>query len=200
MAKELMFPYSNTSPVEADSERCAECGELRPKAQLIAFSDIYVCAQCKPTAVAKITRGQPVGNVWRAGKLLVVARKGSIPLRCVLCNQPAPDHFVNRVYFWRTPIRLGDIATSIPLCSTHNRHRLNRIAICVGIVIATSLFPIYVTSSTGLYLFTFALLVSVFGTFFASRLLPAARRTRTHAFIRSAGEAFLANLPKWPKT
>lgn len=83
--------------------RCAECGEAFPTSELMAFSEFHVCPECKPVAVAKLARGEPVGNIWRDGRKLVIPRNGLLPDRCVRCNQPAEGYRVNTTYTWRHP-------------------------------------------------------------------------------------------------
>jgi hypothetical protein len=84
-------------------ERCAECRQLFQKTEMMQFSDFYVCPKCKPLAVAKISRGEAVGSIWRFGTRLVVLRDGELPDRCVHCNQPAYGYRLKKTFRWQHP-------------------------------------------------------------------------------------------------
>lgn len=63
-------------------------------------SDIFA----PPKAV--LTRIDQVGGVFAAGKLVRMERDGSLPDRCVACNQPADGHRLSRTAYWtRATIR-----------------------------------------------------------------------------------------------
>jgi hypothetical protein len=184
-----------------DSERCVECGQLFPQSELLSFPGFPVCSGCKRLAVSKIASGDPVGNVWRHGSLLVIARNGVLPRRCVVCNQPAPECTEKQATLWRRPFGVSVFRTFIPLCSVHRRKRIIRVFIWGACAIGTTGILILTRSpssyATILFIALFPMLVLII--LMASVVLLTVRSTETHAFLKGAGEPFLAELPTWPK-
>ncbi|HET6409860.1 MAG TPA: hypothetical protein VFG14_18365, partial [Chthoniobacteraceae bacterium] len=121
------------------------------------FSGFYVCAACKPRAVAKIARGEPVGWIWRDRMRLVTLRNGLFPDRCVRCNEPALGVGVKRNFYWHHPafyllllippfslllyVLVAVIVRKrsksfVPLCEVHKWRRLRVLLICAGVFVA----------------------------------------------------------------
>jgi len=93
--------------------RCVECFRDFPASEVIRLGEMPVCAECKPAAVAKLTSGKPLGSFWRKGRLLVVVRgeeKFDLPARCVHCNTPAEEYWIDREFStlgkWKIPLGL----------------------------------------------------------------------------------------------
>jgi uncharacterized RDD family membrane protein YckC len=58
---------STTAPLAA-THQCAECGNLFPESEMIAFENAWVCAACKPVFVQKLKEGvAPAGTLRYAG-------------------------------------------------------------------------------------------------------------------------------------
>jgi hypothetical protein len=187
------------------------------------FSGFFVCPGCKPLAVAKISRGEPVGTIWRDRNRLVVVRDGAFPDRCIRCNGAAHGSGVKRTYYWHHPalylvfiflllyvlvavlVRKRSKAY-IPLCERHRKRRTMGILICCAVFIAgfIGLFGAFgmLNSSDWAIGIIFASLTVILGSAIAAavvaRLLQPIRITETHAFYTGAGAAFLDGLPRWP--
>jgi hypothetical protein len=188
------------------------------------FSGFYVCSGCKPLAVGKISRGEPVGTIWRDRKRLVVVRDGAFPDRCIRCNGAANGSGVRRTYYWHHPAIyllvfifillyvLVAVATRkrskayIPLCERHRKRRTMGILICSAVFIAglIGLFGAFSMLNAGDWVIgiIFASLTAILGSMIAAavvtRLLQPIRITETHAIYTGAGAAFLNGLPNWP--
>jgi hypothetical protein len=46
-----------------DPQRCAECGEVFARENLIHLQGVYVCSRCKPVFLQKLAEGAAVGRV-----------------------------------------------------------------------------------------------------------------------------------------
>jgi uncharacterized membrane protein len=212
----------------------------------MVFSGFFICGVCKPLAVAKIARGEPVGCIWRDGKKVVIPRNSPLPDRCVFCNQPANGYRVNRTYRWQHPAILSPLLlllflpftekalnnapvalvlaaaiavavvvavvvisfifsrwskTAIPLCPRHRKRRVISIAAALsGVAVAIAIFSSGISKLSPLFVFALILApASLMALIIANRLIAPTRITRTHVFLNGASEAFLAELPRWPK-
>lgn len=209
------------------TERCAECGKLMPPSELMPFSGFFVCPSCKPLAVSKISRGDPVGTIWREGGRLVMLRNGPFPERCVRCNEPAVGRGVKRTYYWHHPaiyltlfippvpvlvyiivalIARKDSTVYVPLCSRHRKRRLIGILTCVGTFIGGILGCVgSIVALKGDVALTVGLgsaavmLGSVIAGAIISPILGPCRMDEIYVFFKGAGSPFLEKLPPWPR-
>jgi hypothetical protein len=92
------------TPPPLETGKCAECGVTRQAADLIPFADCFVCADCKPDAVRKVTTGLPIGTMWRKGRQLIAIRGVAFPNRCVKCNCAVYDKRLVRNVSWHHPL------------------------------------------------------------------------------------------------
>ena len=189
------------------------------------FSGFYICPGCKPLAVGKISRGEAVGTIWRDGKRLVVICNGAFPDRCIHCNDAAHGFGVKRTYSWHHPsiyiliflmpllyIVVAIIVSKrfkahVPLCERHRKRRAMGILICTAVLVAglgcffRGAAVLMSGDSNGnwiVYASIFVIFCDVIAAVRVTGLLLQMRVTKTHAFFRGAGAAFLESLPKWP--
>ena len=62
---------------------------------------------CKPLYVQKLREGAPIGSFaggWRSGKRLVTTHDGSLPKRCIKCNEPTDSPQLKRKLSWHSPV------------------------------------------------------------------------------------------------
>jgi hypothetical protein len=193
---------------------------------MMAFSGFFVCPSCKPLAVNKISRGDPVGTIWRDRKRLVMLRNGPFPDRCVRCNQPATEPGVKRTFYWHHPavylalfvplsILLYIIIAMVvrkkstvfvPLCPQHRKRRFMGLWICAGLFIfgvAGCIGSIAALNGDAAMAVGFACVAVVLGSVIAaaviSPILTARRMDEIYAHFTGAGPSFLAELPAWPR-
>lgn len=193
----------------------------------MSFSGIFICATCKPLAVAKISRGDAIGTAWRKGKLLVVGREGSLPIRCFRCNSGDDVTKIKRRLYWHPPLVYVLIVAPllfilvglftrrtqvvhVPICGEHKKRRMRQqlyagglAIIGLGISIAAAFTATAPSAnSQGITVAMVGLgmllvLVAIIWGVVASRMVYPSRITRTHAFLGGAGSDFLAQLPTW---
>jgi hypothetical protein len=58
---------------------------------------------------AKLEKDTELSTVWRQGSLVRIDREGSLPPRCVVCNQPCAGKGISRKLYWAS--RAWTIAT-----------------------------------------------------------------------------------------
>jgi hypothetical protein len=69
------------------------------------FTGFYVCPDCKPEAVRKLSAGLPVGSLWKNGTTLVALRDVTFPNRCVKCNAPMDsERMYSQTLNWHHPL------------------------------------------------------------------------------------------------
>jgi len=105
------------------------------------FAGFHVCPGCKPEAVRKLAIGEPIGKLWRNGRLLVAVRDVTFPGRCAICNAPvASGSFRTIKFFWLHP-RWGLLLLATPVyglglfaflvaVAFENREGVMRVALC----------------------------------------------------------------------
>lgn len=209
-----------TPPALPEMERCAECSQTIPKSELMSFSGFYVCAQCKPMAVAKLARGEAIGEMWRKKKLLVMRKTALFPDRCVRCNEPAEGTRVKRTFYWHHPalylmiilpglliyvivamIVRKRVIMQVPLCPSHrDRRRKGMFGALILFVLSVVLIVVAINSQSGAIggIGGAAMLASMIWGVVASRLLYPHRIDETHVFLQGTGSAFREVLPEWP--
>ena len=87
---------------------CVECGRTFPPGEVIKLNNSWVCAQCKPVFLQRLSEGAaPSGvGIWRQGRRLVTRSETPFPDRCVKCNAPANGFRLKRVLYWAHPAYL----------------------------------------------------------------------------------------------
>lgn len=171
-------------------------------------------------AVAKLARGEAVGEMWRKGKQLVMRKTALFPDRCVRCNESADGTRVKRTYYWHHPalylmilfpglliyvivalIVRKSVTMQVPLCPNHRDRRrkgmfgaLTLFLVSIGLIAAAIYFQNGVVGLIG----GTAVLASMIWGGVAGRLLYPQRIDETHVFLQGSGSAFREVLPEWP--
>lgn len=159
------------------------------------------------------------GGTWRDGTVLVLSREaGSLPNRCVRCNQPADEPTKTRKVYWHNPwlylllfnlIIYAVVAAIVRkkalvapgLCSAHKRR--HRIGIAISWTLLLGSFAIMIVAGAtnnglgvagGMLILLVALLVSVSAT----RILRPKRIDAQYVRLKGCGSAFLDSMPQFP--
>lgn len=200
---------------------CVECGKTFPPGDLIQLNRSWVCAQCKPVFLQRLSEGGAMpstGGLWRMNKRLVTRSETVFPDRCTKCNAPANGFRLKRTLYWQHPayyflllcnllillivilIVRKKAILHIGLCEQHRKLRLQAIAICwigvlggVGALIAGVAFESWWTALVGLLLLLGgAIYGAVRGT-----TVTATKIDKEHVWIKGVHPDFLAELPEW---
>ncbi len=157
-------------------------------------------------------------DVWRDGKTLVMRHGGTLPHRCVKCNQPAEPLPKPVTVHWHHPaiyllllvnvliyILVGAFARkkarlTLALCEQHIRKRNRALlfgwgGVLFGIAalvlgLATDKVALIPTGIT-------VAVLSLLAGLIASRIVTARRIDKEMVRLRGCGEAFLATLPEY---
>jgi hypothetical protein len=188
----------NEPPQQA--ERCAECFRSLPVSELMNFSGLFVCAECKPVAVQKIAMGKPLGTAWRKGRLLVAVRNGDLPCRCVKCNCDTTGlPFLRRNLCWHTPWLPATVGVGV--CA---KHRRSRILALVGGLVSILGFPLCLPLIFSEPLWAMAGMVlsggGVVWSILAFSVVTLSKIEDSVVHLGGACRAYLAELPNWPET
>jgi len=157
-------------------------------------------------------------DVWRDGKILVMRHGGTLPHRCVKCNQPAEPLPKPVTIYWHHPaiyllilvnaliyIIVGVIARkkarlTLALCEHHRKKRSAAImtgwgGALLGVAAAGAGMAAGQTAliPIGIALGVLSLLVGVI----RSRVVSAKRIDKEMVRLRGCGESFLAALPEY---
>ena len=161
---------------------------------------------------------RPGDRVWREEKVLVLARDGDLPDRCVKCNDPADEPTKTRKVYWHHPgyyavllinVILYVIVALIArktadvnpgLCARHKQKR--KLGIWLGwggfIVGFIAMSAAFGNNQPGLGLLfliaTFALIIT---GMVMSRIVYAKRIDDRYVRLKGCGEPFLADLPEF---
>ena len=214
----VLFPSAKAPTISGD--RCAECGNVFPKSDMLAYENFFVCAGCKPLFFQKVQEGVPVGaaQVWRSGKFVVMGLKPELPDTCVKCNAPANGARLKRKLRWHHPAiyltlllniliyalvaalasKKADV--EIGLCPAHRTKRIRAIAIAwVLALLGLGGIPWGIGADnggialTGVLIFIAGLLWGVIG----GRVVYAKKIDKERAWMAGCGKAYLAMLPEW---
>jgi hypothetical protein len=147
------------------------------------------------------------GGYWREGKLAVLHPGGTLPARCIKCNERAVQPMKTRKLYWHHSawyllflvnaviyvvialIIRKKAEVTYGLCEHHqNRRRLFSAIGWIGFFVGFAL--IFVTPVLGLITTVSAIIAGVFG----SRLAYPSRITKEEVRLAGCGEAFLASL------
>jgi hypothetical protein len=203
-----------------------ECGKHFPKSELMAFADFHACAQCKPSVVAKIARGEPVGTIWRHGKQLVALVNTPLLDRCVKCNAPSEGNRLKRNFYWHHPalyflvifpglliyaivaiIVRKRSKTEVGLCSVHRKRRAIWILSCwaaffagvAGVIVGANALSGNAAAAVITSSIVVMLASIITGVVMARTVAPT-RITRTHVFLKGVHPDYLETLPTWTET
>ena len=169
--------------------------------EVMQFAEGAVCAECKPSAVAKLNAGLPLGWFWRKGRVLLVARTPEpkpFPLRCTVCNRPT--HASNGL---DVPVLnvIEEHEWKYYLCGEHRRKlrrkNLSFWSLLVGtIVMILCGFAMHILVllgiAAGLFLATFIVAVRS-----PRELRTLAVHARKYWRFQNCGRAFLEEFPEW---
>ena len=200
---------------------CVECGRAFPPGEVIKLNQSWVCAQCKPIFLQRLSEGAaPSGvGIWRLGRQLVTRSETPFPDRCVKCNAPANGFKLKRVLYWQHPayylllfcnllillivvlIVRKKAVLHVGLCEKHRAQRkwaliIGWVGVLGGLIL---LIGGAVWASGWLALVGVVLLLggAIYG---AARgtTVTAAKITKENVWIRGVHKDFLNQLPEWP--
>jgi len=201
---------------------CVECGRAFPADELVQLNRSWVCAQCKPTFLQRLTEGASLpyqGNLWRMGKRLVTISEAAFPDRCVKCNAPANGFRLKRVLYWQHPAYYLPLLCNllillivvlivrkkailhVGLCEKHRAKRKrgliigwSSVLIGVGLLICGA----GLSSGWAAFIGVIILLVGgITGAVLATIITPT-KITKENVWVTGVHQDFLAQLPEWP--
>jgi len=168
-----------------------------------------------------IAAASDVAGPWRKGRVLVMAKTGELPPRCVACNAPAIGRPLKRSLTWHPAwwyllllinllvylvvalIIRKTAVIRVGLCDRHRGRRRMWIALAWSLVLLAIVVPVVMSSAgwneplmfVGLIppLLLAAALIGIFG----ARVVYAKRIDDHHAWIGGVCPAYLAALPSW---
>lgn len=199
---------------------CVECGRTFPPGEVIKLNQSWVCAQCKPIFLQRLSEGAaPSGvGIWRLGRQLVTRSETPFPDRCVKCNAPANGFKLKRVLYWQHPayylfllcnllvllivilIVRKKAILHVGLCEQHRAHRKTALIIgWVGLLGGLIVLISGVVWQSGLAALLGALLLLGGGIYGAVRgtIITAAKIDKTNVWVKGVHQDFLAQLPEW---
>ena len=219
--REVAAPSAIPMQLAAETERCAECGKVFPKADMLVFEKLHVCGACKPLFFQKMQEGVAVGGarVWRSGKFVVMGLTPELPARCVKCNADTGDSRLKRKLRWHPPlVYLALLANliiyaiiasivskkldvNVGICALHRSKRVRNIAI--GWVLALAgigAIPWGISAENG-YLSVVGVVLFIVGLIWGvvgGRVVFAKKIDKDNAWMGGCGKDYLAALPEWP--
>jgi hypothetical protein len=191
----------------------------------MAFNGFYCCPQCKPSVVEKISRGEPVGTLWRHGNKLVALVNTPLLDRCVKCNASSEGYRLRRKLLWHHPaiylliftpfvgiLGYAIVAmivrkrskTHVGLCPAHRSKRINWLlgswiaffAAIAGLIVSGVNVDSKVAPA-GMIASGVVVLASIITLVVVSRTVLPTRITRTHVFLKGVHPDYLDSLPVW---
>jgi DNA-directed RNA polymerase subunit RPC12/RpoP len=203
---------------------CAECGRSFPPGELIPLNRSWVCAQCKPIFLQRMSEGADpsgaAGGLWRTAKQLVTQSGTPFPDRCVKCNAPVTGYRLKRVLYWQHPayyllilinllvclivvmIVRKKAILNVGVCETHRAVR--RRAIVIGWIGGLGGPALAIGGGIALQSWwpvLFGTLVFFAAIIYAAVKAPmvsAAKITGENVWLKGVHRDFLAGLPEWP--
>jgi len=181
---------------------CIECNQALSSDDLVYINHSWVCAQCKPILIQRLTEGValPGCSFWRLGKKLVARINAPFPDRCVKCNAPAHGFRLKRDFIFvlgahkRAIIHIG-------LCERHRaQHKLGVIIGWSSVGLGLILLFGGAAIGSGLIALSGMAVLIVFGMFAAvlSTTVTPTRITVEDILISGIHRDFLDELPEWP--
>ncbi len=201
---------------------CAECGRVFPLGEVIKLNNSWVCAQCKPIFLQRLSEGAaPSGvSLWRQGRRLVTRSETPFPDRCVKCNAPANGFRLKRILYWAHPAYLllllcnilillivylivrKKAVLNIGLCEQHQTRRKTGLIVgwtgtLVGIVllIGAAVIESGWMALTGVAVLLFSW---IYGGVRASTVAITKMNKENVVWVRGVHPDFLNQLPEWP--
>jgi len=208
----------------APSLVCAECGRTFPPGDLIQLNRSWICAECKPVFLQRMSEGAApsgaAGNMWRTGRQLITTSETPFPDRCVKCNAPANGFRLKRVLYWQHPayyllllcnllillivvlIVRKKAVLHVGLCTDHRAQR--RQALLIGWIgtlggLALAIIGGAAFNSGWLVLIGIVVLLGalIYGGV-KGPVISAAKVTKENVWVKGVHNDFLAELPEWP--
>jgi hypothetical protein len=211
-----------TSPLSSSSDptlrTCCECGGSVRVDESIVLNGFPVCSACKPTVLARMQSGQPVGDaaVWRNKRTVVMGTRAVMPDRCVKCNAPAHGERLERHLQWQPswcylliflfiiPYLIASVMLyktakfNIGLCVAHQRARWMTIG--AGWVLLIGGIAVMQTGYEWLLLVGPCAIVSgIIVAALGGRVIYALGISPVWIRFGGAGRPFLESLPEFPK-
>jgi hypothetical protein len=209
-------------PGAAPEAVCVECGRMFPQGEMVFLSQSWVCGPCKPMFLQRLKEGgapqTAVGSIWRFNKQMVLRSETPMPDRCVRCNAPANGFKLKRQLYWHPPLvyllvlinLLVYLAVALSirkkallhvgLCETHRTARKRAIigtwlSVLTGIamIIGGIAWNSVILGLLGVVLFLGGLIVGLY----KARIVSPTKINKEYAWVKGAGEPFLAELPEW---
>ena len=90
-------------PVQPNTHYCSQCSRSFDAQDMIQYTGLWICADCKPAFFQRLKEGGRSGGAWREGKLMVASKGAMLPDRCVKCNTPANGLKLTRKLYWHPP-------------------------------------------------------------------------------------------------
>lgn len=202
---------------------CAECGLAFPESEMIPFAGSWICAKCKPIFFQRVREGVPVASggadAWQSGDAIVTQHGGTLPARCVKCNDAVTSKPIPRTLYWHSDWILvlllvplvyvivffivhKRVRLSVPICEEHRRRQ--RVFIGVSwLLVATGLGVLL----PGIFFVSVALTIlgSVFclAAFFLAHskevmLISVKELNAQHVWVRGFCKEYRASLPEFP--
>jgi hypothetical protein len=205
------------------TQPCAECGRPFPLGDMIRLNQSWVCAECKPVFLQKMTEGvAPLASgIWRMDKKLVTVSETPFPDRCVKCNAPANGYRLKRNLSWHHPayfllllllcswliylivalIVRKKALLYIGLCDEHRAIRKRALIIGWSGLGAVVVGPILSGATDNPWPAIIGVFLGI-GCFFygaiKGRTLTATKIDKKNVWLKGAGPEFLAGFPDWP--
>jgi len=202
---------------------CVECGRTFPPGEVIQLNNSWVCAQCKPIFLQRLTEGvAPSGagtGIWRLGKQMVTRSETPFPDRCIKCNAPANGFRLKRTLYWQHPayyllllcnllillivvlIVRKKAVLHIGLCELHRSQRKVGLAVgWSGAIGGIALIVVAIVLQSGwMALAGVAALLfgCIYGGIKASTVAASKITKDQNVYVRGAKREFLDTLPEW---
>jgi len=181
---------------------CIECDQAFPSDELVYINHSWVCAQCKPILIQRLTEGValPGCSFWRLGKKLVARINALFPDRCVKCNAPANGFRLKRDFIFvlgahkRAIIHIG-------LCEKHRaQYKLGVIIGWSGVVLGLILLFGGAAIGSGMTALCGLAVLVILGMTAAvlSTTVTPTKITVEDISINGVHHDFLNELPEWP--
>jgi hypothetical protein len=170
-----------------------------------------------PLTALDVTPRAGAEGAWNQLGKLVTSREVALPDRCVKCNQPAAGRPLRRIMYWHSPwlyllcvsiwiylivalIVRKKANLTYGLCLEHGASRRKAIWTAWGVVAATVIAVAALAEMDLGALAAVATIVGLVALVVVVRLkvavLRPARIDATYAYVRGAGEPFIASLPR----
>jgi GYF domain 2 len=202
---------------------CAECGRNFAMGDMIRLNQSWVCAECKPVFLQKMSEGvaPTASGIWRMDKKLVTASETPFPDRCVKCNHPAHGYRLKRTMYWHHPaiyfllfilcswliylivalIVRKKAILSFGLCEEHRAARKRALLIGwiggLGSLFGGLILGAVINSGLVAVLAVLASIGCFIYSALKSPMLSATKIDKKNVWLKGAGPEFLAECPEW---